>query len=70
MTALESIVDMADGETPDMKTTQTADANFLRRILFTLIIATVATGALASYAAVSAGQLDGSQPVEVTSASN
>ena len=68
MTTTSTTVPMADGETPDMNTTETADANFLRRILFTLIIATVATGALASYAAVSAGQLDATAAVQQSAA--
>ena len=67
MTINSVTVHMADGETPDMKT-QTADAHFLRRILFTLIVATVATGALASYAAVSAGQPGSAAFAQQTSA--
>ncbi len=37
-------------------THQEADAKFLRRILFTLVVATVATGSVAGFATVNAGQ--------------
>ena len=42
--------------TSEMKDTVEADAGFLRRILFTLILCAAVTGAIAAYTAVSAEQ--------------
>ncbi len=39
-----------------MKTLDQADARFLRRILFALIVSTMATGAFAAFATVNAEQ--------------
>ena len=39
-----------------MKTTDQANVRFLRRILFALIFATIATGGVATYSSVKASQ--------------
>ncbi len=56
MTVTSSTLATTDLETPDMKPTLQADDNFLRRILFALIVCAVATGCIAAYAGVSADQ--------------
>jgi hypothetical protein len=49
-----------------MKSMEQADARFLRRILFALVVSTMATGAFAAFATVNAeqtGQVNFSLPV-------